>query len=245
MYKRVLLKISGEALAAGRGFGVDAVFIHEIANEIAQVARTGCQIAIVVGGGNFFRGVSEQAIHMDRVAADHMGMLSTVINAIALQDAIEKTGLYARVMSAIEMHEVAEPYIRRRAIRHLEKGRVVIFAGGTGNPYFSTDTAAALRAMEIGAEVLLKATSVEGIYTADPEESRRRDEVRNDHLHGDHQAGPARHGYDGRVALQRQQSPDDHLLDARDGEHRAGRAGRKAGLAGYGLTPACEPLGVN
>ena len=168
MYKRVLLKISGEALAAGRGFGVDAVFIHEIASEIAQVARTGCQIAIVVGGGNFFRGVSEQAIHMDRVAADHMGMLSTVINALALQDAIEKTGLHARVMSAIEMHEVAEPYIRRRAIRHLEKGRIVVFAGGTGNPYFSTDTAAALRAMEIGAEVLLKATSVEGIYTADP-----------------------------------------------------------------------------
>ena len=168
MYKRVLLKISGEALAAGRGFGVDAVFIHEIANEIAQVARTGCQIAIVVGGGNFFRGVSEQAIHMDRVAADHMGMLSTVINAIAMQDAIEKAGLHARVMSAIEMHEVAEPYIRRRAIRHLEKGRVVIFAAGIGNPYFSTDTAASLRAMEINADVLLKATKVEGIYDADP-----------------------------------------------------------------------------
>ncbi|HEY5380839.1 MAG TPA: UMP kinase [Acidobacteriaceae bacterium] len=168
MYKRVLLKISGEALAAGRGFGVDALFIAEVAHEIAEVARTGCQLAIVVGGGNFFRGVAEQAIHMDRVAADHMGMLSTVINAIALQDAIEKTGFKTRVMSALEMHEVAEPYIRRRAIRHLEKGRVVIFAGGTGNPYFSTDTAAALRAMEIGADVLLKATSVEGIYTADP-----------------------------------------------------------------------------
>jgi uridylate kinase len=168
MYKRVLLKLSGEALAAGRGFGVDVLFITEVANEIASVARTGCQIAIVVGGGNFFRGVAEQAIHMDRVAADHMGMLSTVINAIALQDAIEKTGLHARVMSAIEMHEVAEPYIRRRAIRHLEKGRIVIFAAGTGNPYFSTDTAAALRAMDIGADVLLKATSVEGIYTADP-----------------------------------------------------------------------------
>jgi uridylate kinase len=168
MYKRVLLKISGEALAAGRGFGVDAVFIAEVANEIAEAARTGCQMAIVVGGGNFFRGVAEQAIHMDRVAADHMGMLSTVINAIALQDAIEKTGFKTRVMSALEMHQIAEPYIRRRAIRHLEKGRVVIFAGGTGNPYFSTDTAAALRAMEIGADVLLKATSVEGIYTADP-----------------------------------------------------------------------------
>ena len=168
MYKRVLLKLSGEALAAGRGFGVDAVFVNKIANEIADVARTGCQIAIVVGGGNFFRGVAEQAIHMDRVAADHMGMLSTVINAIALQDAIEKLGITCRVMSAIEMHEVAEPYIRRRAVRHLEKGRVVIFAAGTGNPFFSTDTAASLRAMEIKAEILLKATSVDGIYTADP-----------------------------------------------------------------------------
>jgi uridylate kinase len=168
MFKRVLLKISGEALAAGRGFGVDAVFINAIAKEIAEASATGCQIGVVVGGGNFFRGVAEQAVGMDRVAADHMGMLSTVINAIALQDAIEKTGHHCRVMSAIEMHEVAEPYIRRRAIRHLEKGRVVIFAAGTGNPYFSTDTAASLRAMEIGAEVLLKATSVDGIYSADP-----------------------------------------------------------------------------
>ena len=168
MYKRVLLKLSGEALAAGRGFGVDAVFVNAVAHEIAEAAHSGCQIGIVVGGGNFFRGVAEQAIHMDRVAADHMGMLSTVINAIALQDAIEKTGLFCRVMSAIAMHQVAEPYIRRRAIRHLEKGRIIIFAAGTGNPYFSTDTAASLRAMEIGADVLLKATSVDGIYTADP-----------------------------------------------------------------------------
>ena len=168
MYKRVLLKLSGEALAAGSGFGIDAIFIHKVAEEIADIHALGCQIAIVVGGGNFFRGVAQQAIDMDRVAADHMGMLSTVINAIALQDAIEKRGLFCRVMSAIEMHEVAEPYIRRRAMRHLEKGRVIIFAAGTGNPYFSTDTAASLRAMEIGAEVLLKATSVDGIYTADP-----------------------------------------------------------------------------
>ena len=168
MYKRVLLKISGEALAAGRGFGVDAVFVNAVAAEIAEASRAGCEIGIVVGGGNFFRGVAEQAIHMDRVAADHMGMLSTVINAIALQDAIEKTGLFCRVMSAIQMHQVAEPYIRRRAIRHLEKGRIVIFAAGTGNPYFSTDTAASLRAMEINADVLLKATSVDGIYNADP-----------------------------------------------------------------------------
>ncbi len=168
MYKRVLLKISGEALAAGQGFGVDAIFVNTIAAEIAEAANLGCQMGIVVGGGNFFRGVAEQAIHMDRVAADHMGMLSTVINAIALQDAVEKHGVFCRVMSAIQMHQVAEPYIRRRAIRHLEKGRVVIFAAGTGNPFFSTDTAASLRAMEIKAEVLLKATSVDGIYTADP-----------------------------------------------------------------------------
>src|ERR1700761_9034794 len=168
MYKRVLLKLSGEALAAGKGFGIDAVFIHKIAAEIAAVHALGCEIGIVVGGGNFFRGVAQQAIDMDRVAADHMGMLSTVINAIALQDAIEKLGLVCRVMSAIQIHQVAEPYIRRRAMRHLEKGRVVIFAAGTGNPFFSTDTAAALRAMEIQADVLLKATSVDGIYTADP-----------------------------------------------------------------------------
>ena len=168
MYKRVLLKISGEALAAGRGFGVDAVFIQKVATEIADVARTGCQVGVVVGGGNFFRGVAEQAKEMDRVSADHMGMLGTVINALAIQDALEKKDVHARVMSAIEMHQVCEPYIRRRAIRHLEKGRVVIFAAGTGNPYFSTDTAASLRAMEIKADVLLKATKVEGIYDADP-----------------------------------------------------------------------------
>ena len=168
MYKRVLLKLSGEALAVGRGFGIDAIFIHKVAAEIAAVHALGCQIGIVVGGGNFFRGVAQQAIDMDRVAADHMGMLSTVINAIALQDAIEKLGLFCRVMSAIEMHQVAEPYIRRRAMRHLEKGRIVIFAAGTGNPFFSTDTAASLRAMEIKADILLKATSVDGIYTADP-----------------------------------------------------------------------------
>jgi uridylate kinase len=168
MYKRILLKLSGEALAAGSGFGIDAIFIHKVAAELAAVHALGCEIGIVVGGGNFFRGVAQQAIDMDRVAADHMGMLSTVINAIALQDAIEKLGIVCRVMSAIQIHQVAEPYIRRRAMRHLEKGRVVIFAAGTGNPFFSTDTAASLRAMEIKADILLKATSVDGIYTADP-----------------------------------------------------------------------------
>ena len=168
-FKRVLLKISGEALAANQGFGVDTARIHEVAAELADVHTLGVQLAIVVGGGNFFRGVAQQAKDMDRVSADHMGMLATVINALALQDALEKQGVYTRVQSAIEMKQVAEPFIRRRATRHLEKGRVVIFAAGTGNPYFSTDTAAALRAMEIKAQVILKATRVDGVYDADPE----------------------------------------------------------------------------
>jgi uridylate kinase len=168
VFKRILLKLSGEALAAGQGFGVDTARVHEIASELAEVHELDIQIAIVVGGGNFFRGVAEQAKEMDRVSADHMGMLATVINALALQDALEKHAVHTRVQSAIEMNQVAEPFIRRRAIRHLEKGRIVIFAGGTGNPYFSTDTAASLRAMEIKADAILKATKVDGIYDADP-----------------------------------------------------------------------------
>src|SRR6266849_2988928 len=168
IFKRILLKISGEALAATQGFGVDTTRIHEIAAELADVNTLGIQMAIVVGGGNFFRGVAEQARDMDRVSADHMGMLATVINSLALQDAMEKQGVHTRVMTAIEMNQVAEPFIRRRALRHMEKGRVVIFAGGTGNPYFSTDTAASLRAMEIKADVIMKATKVNGIYDADP-----------------------------------------------------------------------------
>jgi uridylate kinase len=167
-FKRVLLKLSGEALAANQGFGVETKRIHEVAAELADVHKLGVQLAIVVGGGNFFRGVADQAKNMDRVSADHMGMLATVINSLALQGALEKSNVQTRVMSAIEMNQLAEPYIRRRAIRHLEKGRCVIFAAGTGNPYFSTDTAASLRAMEIKADVLLKATKVEGIYDADP-----------------------------------------------------------------------------
>ena len=167
-YKRILLKLSGEALAAGQGFGVDNNRVHEIAAEVADVHKLGVQPGLVVGGGNFFRGVAEQAKDMDRVSADHMGMLATMINALALQDALEKQNVHTRVMSAIEMNQVAEPFIRRRAIRHLEKGRVVIFGAGTGNPYFSTDTAAALRAMEIKAEVIMKATKVDGIYDSDP-----------------------------------------------------------------------------
>ena len=168
VFKRILLKLSGEALAAGQGFGVDSQRVQEIAAELQEGQTLGVQIAVVVGGGNFFRGVAEQARDMDRVSADHMGMLATVINALALQDALEKHGVYTRVMSAIEMNQVAEPFIRRRAMRHLEKGRLVIFAAGTGNPYFSTDTAASLRAMEVKADVILKATKVDGIYDADP-----------------------------------------------------------------------------
>jgi uridylate kinase len=168
VFKRVLLKLSGEALAAGQGFGVDPIRVQEIAAEIKDVYDLGVQLAIVVGGGNFFRGVAVQAKEMDRVSADHMGMLATMINALALQDALEKRNVMTRVMSAIEMNQVAEPFIRRRAIRHLEKQRCVIFGAGTGNPYFSTDTAASLRAMEIKADVIMKATKVNGIYDADP-----------------------------------------------------------------------------
>lgn len=167
-WKRILLKLSGEALLGSKTFGIDRDFTDYIAREVGAVHRLGVEVAIVVGGGNIFRGVSDSALGMDRVSADHMGMLATVINALALQDSLERAGVITRVLSAIEMREVAEPFIRRRAIRHLEKGRVVIFASGTGNPYFSTDTAAALRAMEIKAEIILKATKVDGIYDADP-----------------------------------------------------------------------------
>jgi uridylate kinase len=169
-YKRILLKLSGEALAANQGFGIETARIHEIAGEIAEVHNLGVQMAVVVGGGNFFRGVAHQAKDMDRVSADHMGMLATVINALALQDALEQQDQPTRVLSALSMAEVAEPYIRRRAIRHLEKGRIVLFAAGMGNPFFTTDTPAALRAAEIGAELLCKGThsGVEGVYSADP-----------------------------------------------------------------------------
>jgi len=167
-YQRIVLKLSGEVLAGGANFGISTERVKSLAAEIAEVSRTGVQIGLVVGGGNFFRGVAAAAKDMDRVTADHMGMLATVINALALQDALEKAGVPTRVMTAIEMHEVAEPYIRRRAIRHLEKGRIVIFAAGTSNPHFSTDTAATLGALEIHAQVIAKATRVEGVYGKDP-----------------------------------------------------------------------------
>ena len=167
-YERILLKLSGEVLAGPQGFGIDAEKVNALAAEVAEVARTGVQIGLVVGGGNFFRGISAAAKHMDRVQADAMGMLATVINALALQDALERQGAPTRVLTAIQMAQVAEPYIRRRAIRHLEKGRLCIFAAGTSNPYFSTDTAATLRALEIKAQVIAKATRVDGVYDKDP-----------------------------------------------------------------------------
>ncbi|MGH9762338.1 MAG: UMP kinase [Blastocatellia bacterium] len=180
IYERVLLKLSGEALMGDQGYGVDPETLTRIAEEIKQVRSLGIQIAIVVGGGNIFRGVALSARGMDRASADYMGMLATVINALALQDALEKQQLFTRVMSAIEMHEVAEPFIRRRAIRHVEKGRVVILAAGTGNPYFTTDSAAALRALEIKADAILKATKVDGVYTDDP--AKNPEAVMFDHI---------------------------------------------------------------
>jgi uridylate kinase len=167
-YRRILLKLSGEALAGEQGYGIDPAVLERIAEEVRTVQSLGVGVAIVIGGGNIFRGLQASASGMDRASADYMGMLATVINGLALQNTLEKAGLMTRCQSAIDMPAVAEPYIRRRAIRHLEKGRIVIFAAGTGNPFFTTDTAAALRAVEIGAEVILKATKVDGIYSADP-----------------------------------------------------------------------------
>jgi uridylate kinase len=167
-YKRILLKLSGEALMGDQNYGIDPAVATRIAQDVAEIQSLGVQTAIVIGGGNIFRGLAASAKGMDRSTGDYMGMLATVINALALQDALEKNGVPTRVLTAIEMRAVAEPFIRRRAVRHLEKGRVVVFAAGTGNPYFTTDTAAALRAMEMKAEVILKATKVDGIYTADP-----------------------------------------------------------------------------
>lgn len=167
-YNRILLKLSGEALAGEKGFGIDPDVLNFLAAEIREVLELGVQVAVVIGGGNIFRGMAAASRGMDRAGADYMGMLATVMNSLALQDALEQIGVVTRVQTAIEMREVAEPYIRRRALRHLEKGRVVILGGGTGNPYFTTDTAASLRAMEIGAEVILKATKVDGVYSDDP-----------------------------------------------------------------------------
>ncbi len=179
-YQRILLKLSGEVLAGQGSFGIDPERMRSLAGEVAEVARSGVQVGLVVGGGNFFRGVEAAARNMDRVTADQMGMLATVINSLALQDALEKQGVPTRVMTAISIPQVAEPYIRRRAIRHLEKGRIVVFSGGTSNPYFSSDTAATLRGLEIHAEIVAKATSVDGVYDKDPR--KHADAVRFDSI---------------------------------------------------------------
>ena len=171
-FKRVLLKLSGEALQGAHSYGIDAAVADDIARQVKEVKETGVELAIVIGGGNIWRGSAAEKLGMDRATADYMGMLATVINSMALQDALERKGVFTRVQTAIAMSAVAEPYIRRRAIRHLEKGRVVIMAGGTGNPYFTTDTTAALRAIELGCEVILKATKVDGIYSADPKKEK-------------------------------------------------------------------------
>lgn len=179
-YKRILLKLSGEALMGNRQYGIDPQRLSEYADDIKAVTEMGVQVAIVIGGGNIFRGIAGASNGMDRVQGDHMGMLATVINGLALQSALEDTGVETRLQSAIKINEVAEPFIRRRAIRHLEKGRVVIFGGGTGNPYFTTDSAAVLRAIEIGADVILKGTRVDGIYNADPEKDKTA--IKFDHI---------------------------------------------------------------
>ncbi len=173
VFKRVVLKISGEALQGRLGYGIDYDVMASIASQIKDIKKLGIEIAIVIGGGNIFRGISGSGRGIDRVSGDYMGMLATVINGLALQGALEKIGVFTRIQTAIEMQELAEPYIRRRAIRHLEKNRVVIFVGGTGNPYFTTDTTAALRAIEIGAEVILKATKVDGVYSSDPNKNKK------------------------------------------------------------------------
>jgi uridylate kinase len=168
VYRRILLKLSGEAMMGDEEYGISPAVVQAVAQEVKEIRGLGVEVGIVIGGGNLYRGVAASAAGMDRTSADHMGMLATVINSLALQDALEKIGIFTRVLSAIEMNRIAEPYIRRRAVRHLEKGRVVIFAGGTGNPFFTTDTAAALRAMEVKAQVILKATKVDGVYDRDP-----------------------------------------------------------------------------
>ena len=225
-YGRILLKLSGEVLAGDGSFGIDPERVKALAAEVAEVAQSGVQIGLVVGGGNFFRGVAAAAQNMERVTADHMGMLATVINALALQDALEKAGAPTRVMTAIEMHSVAEPYIRRRAIRHLEKGRMVIFAAGTSNPYFSTDTAATLRGLEIHAEVVAKATRVDGVYDKDPLETSGCRAFSRDRLFRRAGAQPARDGRFGRGHVPRQPSADRGFQFERPRQYNAYGDGR-------------------
>ena len=207
--KRILLKLSGEALAGEQGYGIDPAVLDRIALEVRTIQQLEVDTAIVIGGGNIFRGLQASATGMDRASADYMGMLATVINGLALQGTLEKAGLMTRCQSAIDMPAVAEPYIRRKAIRHLEKGRIVIFAAGTGNPFFTTDTAAALRAVEVGAEIILKATKVDGIYTRSA--GRPAGGAAQRHLHRRAEPGPPDHGHDGHLALHGEQAADRRL----------------------------------
>ena len=210
-YDRVLLKLSGEALAGDVGYGIDPKVVDDLADQIAEIVRAGVQMAVVVGGGNIFRGLAGSAEGMDRAQADYIGMLATVMNALALQDAFERHGIFSRVQSAINMQEVSEPYIRRRAIRHMEKGRVVILAAGTGNPYFTTDTTAALRACELDVDVLMKATKVDGVYDSDPKknpDAKRYDRVSYMEVLS---KGAQRHGFHGYVAVHGQRRSHDRV----------------------------------
>ena len=232
--QRVVLKLSGESLQGTQGSGIHAETLVRIAGELKEVSDLGVQMAIMVGGGNIFRGTRQKSLAIDRATADYMGMLATVINGLALQDALEKQGAHTRLQSAIEMHQVAEPFIRRRAARHLEKGRVVIFAAGTGNPYFSTDTAAALRAMEIRAQVILKATRVDGIYDADPEKVPGAQALRPHQLSRRAAARPGGDGFDGHFAVHGKQDAHHYFRSQRAGKHQAGGAGREGGIAGDG-----------
>ena len=227
-YKKILLKLSGEALAGEAGYGIDTDVLKTLASEIKEIHERGVQIAIVIGGGNIFRGIKGATKGMDRASADYMGMLATVLNCLALQDALEHEGVYTRVQSAIEMQELAEPYIRRRAIRHLEKNRVVIFGGGTGNPYFTTDTTAALRAMEIGSEVVLKATKVDGVYDADPKKNPEGQALRDASLHRSPSARAEGHGFDRDLALHGQPASDHRFRSAQARKSRAASSNGEA-----------------
>ena len=226
-YPRVLLKLSGEALAGDVGYGIDPKVVDALADEIADIVEDEVEVAVVVGGGNIFRGLAGSAEGMDRAQADYIGMLATVMNALALQDAFERHGIFSRVQSAITMQEVSEPYIRRRAVRHLEKGRVVILAAGTGNPYFTTDTTAALRACELNVDCLMKATKVDGVYDSDPSKNPGRQALRPHQLHGRAVEGPQRHGLHGHLAVHGQPHAHDRVRSDGRGQHFARFEGRK------------------
>ena len=236
-YRRILLKVSGEMLAGEQGYGIQPSVLEGLAEEIAGVVSMGVEVAVVIGGGNIFRGIAASASGMERASADYMGMLATVLNALALQNALERKGTTTRVQSAIEMHQLAEGYIRRRAIRHLEKSRVVIFAGGTGNPYFSTDTAAALRAMEIGAQVIMKGTKVDGIYDSDPLTKHERKKVYEHSLYVDSEPEFKGDGFHGRQSLHGQSASAHRLQLDREGEFREGGPWGTDRHPGHGSQP--------